>query len=512
MSNLDKRALQASRLPENHQYGAFDLLFSLNEVHREWLLGASREMELPTGAILVQEGQQIEHFYVLIEGVMSVFHPEQPDKPIASVGPGQVIGELSFVERRPASASVKAVERCMLLMIPFELVRQESDRDMAFRADLSEVLLRTVANRLRLLTGKLNSLQNGPAFRETTRHETLAAALDNFKSAVFKTREAETRRQESAFQTSARYTAQSYATLVAELQRHLGDEAPGTPQEKDSLGYKIQQEMAPYLLLSDFLKRSYTKPRGYAGDFLTIANAYDDIAIGNGRTGELIDRLTLECGAVKAVKNRRKLLTEEIKNTIAAANGKPVHVTVFACGPARELFDVYAELEDPSLLVTTLIDIDLQALSYVSDKKDAFRGAPLPMELHRENLIYLALGRRKLSLPPQDLIYSIGLIDYFNDQLVVKLSDYAHQLLRPGGRVIFGNFHPKNPLKAYMDYILDWKLIHRDEADMDRLFQTSAFEKPAEDIRFEEEGINLFAICRKQGATTQGLFDHIKDI
>lgn len=84
----------------------------------------------------------------------------------------------------------------------------------------------------------------------------------------------------------------------------------------------------------------------------------------------------------------------------------------------------------------------------------------LPIDLHQENLIYLALGRRQLNLPPQDLVYSIGLIDYFNDQLVVKLAD-AHQILRPGGRLVLGNFHPSNPSKAFMDYVLDWRLLHR---------------------------------------------------
>jgi len=333
-------------------------------------------------------------------------------------------------------------------------------------------------------------------FRETVRHSTLVRAMDEFKVAVFKTREAETRKQEASFQQNCQQTVTCFAALVQELEKQLGDNAPGTAQEKEAMGYKIQQELVPYLLMSNFLNRSYTKPRGYAGDFLTIANIYDDKAIGNGRTGEMLDRFALESSLAKAVKNRRKLLTEEILNTIAAANGKPVHVTIFACGPARELFDVYEQLEDPSLLKATLIDIDPQALSYVSDKTEAF-STPLPMELHQENLVYLALGRRKLNLPPQDLIYSIGLIDYFNDQLVVKLSDYAHQLLKPGGRVIFGNFHPQNTQKAFMDHLLDWKLIHRNEADMDRLFETSAFKKGAESIRFEAEQVNMFATCRK---------------
>ncbi|MEI6412085.1 MAG: cyclic nucleotide-binding domain-containing protein [Bacteroidota bacterium] len=492
MGNLTTTPSQTSA----NKHGAFDLLFSLDETHREWLLETSKELELPSGAVLVQEGQEIKDFYILIEGVMSVYHPEHEDKPISSVGPGQVVGELSFVEGLPASASVKAVERCMLLVIPFDLVRHETAVNQAFANDFNAAILQILSNRLRLLTGKLSALQNGPDFRQTARHANLVQALENFKTAMFKTREAETKRQESVFSQNAQTLAEAYACMTTELQNHLGDNAPGTPQEKDALGYKIQQELAPYMLLSDFLNRSYTKPRGYAGDFLTIANAYNDLAIGNGRTGEMLDRITLESPAVKAVKNRRKLLTEEIFRTIEEAGDRPVHVTVFACGPAREVFDVYARLPDPSKLITTLIDIDLQALSYVSDKKDAFR-VPLPIELHRENLIYLALGRRKLNLPPQDLIYSIGLIDYFNDQLVTKLCSYAHQLLQPGGRVIFGNFHPDNQQKAFMDHILDWKLIHRDEGDMDRLFQNSAFDKPTEEIRFEAEKVNLFAICRK---------------
>ena len=70
-------------------------------------------------------------------------------------------------------------------------------------------------------------------------------------------------------------------------------------------------------------------------------------------------------------------------------------------------------------------------------------------------------------------------------------------LLRPNGRVILGNFHTDNPCKALMDHVLDWKLIHRSEDDMDRLFRASAFGRGATRIFFEDQRINLFAECRK---------------
>ena len=48
-----------------------------------------------------------------------------------------------------------------------------------------------------------------------------------------------------------------------------------------------------------------------------------------------------------------------------------------------------------------------------------------------------------------------------------------------------------------MDHVLDWKLIHRTEEDLNRLFAASAFGAPCARIEAEAEGINLFAVGRK---------------
>ena len=90
-------------------------------------------------------------------------------------------------------------------------------------------------------------------------------------------------------------------------------------------------------------------------------------------------------------------------------------------------------------------------------------------------------------------MYSIGLIDYFEDRFVIALLNYAHQILGKGGRVILGNFHPSSIGKAFMDHILDWKLIHRTEDDMNRIFAASRFGEPCTRIEYEAERVNLFA-------------------
>ncbi|WP_446219047.1 hypothetical protein [Micromonospora sp. IBHARD004] len=77
--------------------------------------------------------------------------------------------------------------------------------------------------------------------------------------------------------------------------------------------------------------------------------------------------------------------------------------------------------------------------------------------------------------------------------LVRSTRRHADPTMRPGGRLIVGNFHPRNVTKALMDHVLDWRLVHRTEEDLDRLFQASAFGRPTTRVMYEPESINLFA-------------------
>jgi SAM-dependent methyltransferase len=259
----------------------------------------------------------------------------------------------------------------------------------------------------------------------------------------------------------------------------------------------IQAELLPYIQLTEIGERSWSKPRGYAGDYLTIEMVYENRPKGVGRIGPLLDSCLLNRAGVKAVRNRRNLLAREINATLHTAPPGSVQITSLACGPAREIFDVFEQVADKGRLTFTCIDIDEEALVLLKTRCEQLGLSGQIRGLHG-NLIYLAMGRQELQLEPQDFIYSIGLIDYFNDDFVVNLMDWIYDKLRIGGRVILGNFHPRNPTKGLLDHVLDWRLIHRTEADMDRLYQRSKFGRPCSRVVFEEEGINLFAECKKE--------------
>lgn len=48
-----------------------------------------------------------------------------------------------------------------------------------------------------------------------------------------------------------------------------------------------------------------------------------------------------------------------------------------------------------------------------------------------------------------------------------------------------------------MDHLLDWRLIHRDEGDMERLAEAAGFAPGTTQCRLEEAGVNLFAVSTR---------------
>ena len=276
--------------------------------------------------------------------------------------------------------------------------------------------------------------------------------------------------------------------------------------EREADAKHLRQELHPYCLGSYLGERSITKPLGYPGDYLTIDHIYNNVSKGKNLLGKQLDSIILQTKAARAVRNRRKLLSREIESTVleSASMDRAAQVTSLACGPAREIQDFLLANARSSQPVGTfsfhLIDMDMRALnhvhSWIQESSDEILGKRSSIHLHQANVLHLCTSKTKLDFPLQDLIYSVGLIDYFSDRVVVRILDWAHGMLRPGGKVILGNFHPRNPTRAFMDKVIDWPLTYRTEEDMKALFRQSKFGRNCK-IIFEAEQVNLFAMCEK---------------
>jgi CRP-like cAMP-binding protein len=433
---------------------------------------------------------------VVLDGIFDLRFDQTGTRSMGRLGPGELVGEMSFLSGEAASASVVALEASRVLALPRAVLDEKIAADTGFAARFYRSLAVVISRRLReresVAVSATDAALDDPI---AATRRAVAAGLATVKDLMI-TAEAEAVRNGTLSEPTTRQVHDTVLAAFRELDQLIGESAPIPSEARQELGRVVKREFLPYFIQSRVGDRSYSKPRGYAGDFLTIEFMYENTPAGTGRLGPALDAAILDSPTCRAVRNRRGLLAGEIRRELDEHPERPVRVASFACGPARESYDVYKTLPNPARLVSTLLDIDFQALAFVADWSEQ-AGVKRYIHLKQSNLVFLALGREQLALEPQDLIYSIGLIDYFEDEFVVRLLNYIHGLLRPGGRAILGNFHPRNWMRAVMDHLVEWKLIHRSEDDMNRLFAKSAFGRPCTRIQTEPEGINLFAECAR---------------
>ena len=444
------------------------------------------------GECLVRQGHKPEGLLLMSSGLAQARWSglEEGDGPV--LGPGSVVGDVSYLLGGVASASVVVLERVEALLLPRQALDRVREDDPSLGLRIFEALAAINAQRLIDQTHGLQPLAASQREPQPSLPSALAEALTRFKqsAAAF---EADLRRSDPD-PVLHRDLALAFSTLVRLTHQGFPPLSGATPAPEGPALRALRQELLPYLLLTRSAERMYRKPRGYAGDFLTIDWMYADEPGGTGALGVALDRCFLDQPAAQAVRNRRVLLLEELQRALSLTEHRPLRVTSLACGPAAEIFDIL--LQEPELaeqVEFTLVDVDQQALEHV-EQRLAHHGLAGSVRLERRNLLHLCVGRQDLDLQPQHLIYSIGLIDYFDDRIVTRLQRWIHSCLAPGGRSILGNFHTSNPTRGLMDHLLDWRLIHRDEADMLRLAAAAGFADRQTSCRFEAAGVNLFAI------------------
>jgi SAM-dependent methyltransferase len=296
----------------------------------------------------------------------------------------------------------------------------------------------------------------------------------------------------------------SKAVAVVYLAHDLLSEKSDLPKEEKLYWAKwMKDKILPYVLQTGTASRFCTKPLGYAGDYLTLENIYRNVETGSTPIGIVVDRMHLDAPTSIVVRNRRKLIGDKLYDLFKKQQPTeqvPMTLLCIASGSAREVFDLYQNIDNHNSfninsLKTILLDFDKEALNFCGNWRDE-EGWTEHISLVQETILNLIIGRSKVQIIPQDVVYSIGLIDYFQEKHVIKLLNFIYSILKPNGSVILGNFHSKNIYKEYLDEVVDWKLIHRTETDMHRMFMASKFQKTG-DIFFEGEGLNMFIQVRK---------------
>jgi hypothetical protein len=226
---------------------------------------------------------------------------------------------------------------------------------------------------------------------------------------------------------------------------------------------KYQKVLLSLIHESDFCKYVYDKPRGYAGDFITQEMIWYAYKSGNshrylGQTGigKIISSLTFSMENSLANIDRLKYINSKLKES-----GK--RIASIGCGSCIEFWHFKKDyFKDKDIF---LLDQDNGAIEKI--KKSLKSKKSSNIHYINENILkFIAINKHNNILGKRNLIYLIGLMDYFHIKSGKKLVASLWENIESGGRLLFSNAHPNNPTRLWMEYGGEWFLCYKDEKEM----------------------------------------------
>ena len=301
----------------------------------------------------------------------------------------------------------------------------------------------------------------------------------------------------------------AHAALVARLRADLGDDVlrlvtevdgalrEGDPADAASLKAYSIHHLQRFLMQAPWLHRARHKPFGYPGDYEVMNFIYEKDFEGPTLFARAVGHAFIRTPVALAVRYRKDLMRRQLRALLAQRAGtRPVRILSIASGPARELQELLAELDElPAPLEIVLFDQDKGALAHAYRRLRPLADARFP---GRVRIVFLnesikrLLRDRRLFEPYQgfDAVYSCGLFDYLQHATAVGLARSLFAAAAPGGRVFIANMVDHRS-RWIMEHHLDWKLLYRTREELLEIGRRAA---PDGAIRLleEETGVNPF--------------------
>jgi CRP/FNR family cyclic AMP-dependent transcriptional regulator len=128
---------------------ALFILGELSDRDVDWMIATGRRERVAAGTVLIREGEAVETVYAVLEGTLSVSVGAQGDRQVARLGSGEIVGEMSFVDARPPSATVRALDDALVLAVPRPQLAAKLERERDFAARFYRAIALILSHRLR---------------------------------------------------------------------------------------------------------------------------------------------------------------------------------------------------------------------------------------------------------------------------------------------------------------------------------------------------------------------------
>jgi len=116
------------------------------------LLEHCRVFTVDKGDVLLRKGQKKSAMFLILSGELNIYLNEPGDEPVAILGAGETVGEMSVIDHAPVSADVVAAEQTELIEVDEETFWRLTRASHEFSINL----LRLLAGRIRFSNSNLH--------------------------------------------------------------------------------------------------------------------------------------------------------------------------------------------------------------------------------------------------------------------------------------------------------------------------------------------------------------------
>lgn len=117
-----------------------------------WLATVGATRALAPGEVLVEQGRPVADLFIVLQGHVEI--DVAGAGVVARRGSGEIIGEMSFVDSAPPSATVRASEPSIVFAVAKAVMAARLAADTGFAARFYRALALYLADRLREATGR----------------------------------------------------------------------------------------------------------------------------------------------------------------------------------------------------------------------------------------------------------------------------------------------------------------------------------------------------------------------
>jgi bacteriocin-type transport-associated protein len=168
------------------------VLGELNDSDIDWLIATGSRQKIAPNMQLIREGGPVDALYIILAGTMALSvsegerNPlarafaaldsgETPNREIAKLSKGEIIGETYFIDVRLPFATVKALEESLLLSIPRQQLVAKLQQDVGFAFRFYRMSATLLSNRLQEMMGRIGYgrrvYSKGQSLNENTKYE-----------------------------------------------------------------------------------------------------------------------------------------------------------------------------------------------------------------------------------------------------------------------------------------------------------------------------------------------------